>query len=100
MNTQSIMAVFTYKASEATSDLTSDSEVDGIIVADTLRQARDLLREKGLWVHRIEQQRLTRAIGEGWRGWRAIAPARRRASRGRVISFVRELSTLLGVGLP
>src|SRR5262245_50119584 len=78
------MAVFTYKAIE----LGSASELRGTIAADTPRQARDLLRDRGLSVRDLNE---LGAVGA------------RRAARGRawqVTLFIRELSTLLSVGMP
>jgi type II secretory pathway component PulF len=78
------MAVFTYKAIE----MGSTSELRGTIAADTPRQARDLLRDRGLSVRDLNE---LGAIGA------------RRAARGRawqVTLLIRELSTLLSVGMP
>src|SRR4051794_14084459 len=78
------MAVFAYTAM---SD--DDTPVSGVIVADTPRQARDSLRAQGLMIHDVTK--------------RQDRSARRISRRGRyqreVVSFVRELSTLLGAGV-
>ncbi|MDB5323584.1 MAG: hypothetical protein JWN40_5215 [Phycisphaerales bacterium] len=83
------MAVFAYKAVAGDA-----SAVSGLIVADTPRDARDTLRARGLTVEEVAP----REGGRG-RGWGFL----RRGGRGdaaRVNSFIRELSTLLGVGIP
>jgi len=82
-----IMAVFTYIASAP-----SAGDTSGTIAADTPRQARDLLRERGLIVSKIED----------------YTPAKRSPVRARLgrssayhsTMFIRELATLLGVGVP
>jgi general secretion pathway protein F len=81
------MAVFAFKATDqATGDLT------GTIAADTPRQARDLLRQRGLIVKDLSEAR-------GRAG--AAKPSRRAGgSRYQSTLFIRELSTLLGVGVP
>src|SRR3954452_10079450 len=79
------MAVFAYKAIH----LGSDAEQRGTIAADTPRQARDLVRDRGLSVRDIAEYR----AGSGARGF-----ARGRALQ--VTLFIRELSTLLSVGIP
>ena len=82
------MPVFTYIANDAEA-----SERSGTIAADTPRQARDLLRERGLVVRRVEE-----AAGPVRAGaWR------RRAGTGirhQATGFIREVSTLLAVGVP
>lgn len=89
------MAVFLYKAIDATTD-----DVSGTIAADTPRQARELLRERGLVVRDIadfEPRRKARRVGvraafsRGGRGG---------GSRHETTTMIRELSTLLGVGVP
>src|SRR4051812_32953049 len=82
------MAVFTYRATDPTAAVQS-----GTIAADTPRQARDLLRERGLSVHHLDSHRAS------------IRPRRRLRLRDtarphEVTAFIRELSTLLGVGVP
>jgi type II secretory pathway component PulF len=82
------MAVFTYKASHALT-----GEQTGTISADTPRQARDALRERGLLIRDMAEAGATSP--------RRSTPLRRRgASRVQVTAFFRELSTLLGAGLP
>ncbi len=83
------MAVFTYKASDARA-----GEMTGTIAADTPRQARDILRQRGLVVKDLAEER--------GGGARSVAVKRRRARGSRYQStvFIRELSTLLAVGVP
>ncbi len=78
------MAVFSYTA------LKDDAAmVSGVIVADTPRQARDSLRAQGLTIQQVKERRD-----------RAASSFRPGARHGReVLSFVRELSTLLGAGV-
>ena len=81
------MAIFAYKALDSYA-----SVVRGTIAADTPRQARDLLRAKGVTIQEVVQQKPARA-----RGWGRLVARRHAAS---VPSFVLELATLLGVGIP
>ena len=84
------MPVFAYKAMNA-----REGERSGTIAADTPRQARDLLRERGLVV-----RGLSAASGpEGGLRWRRRSGGGGR-SRAQVTGFIREVSTLLGVGVP
>jgi general secretion pathway protein F len=78
------MAVFAYRA------VASGSPSSGTIAADTPRQARDLLRERGLVVTEIEDYR--GGVKKRVRG--------RKSSRYQGTLFIRELATLLGVGVP
>jgi type II secretory pathway component PulF len=64
------------------------------MVGDTARQVRDLLRARGLTVYKITERR---SAGRGSAGGRRPF-GRRHAAQ--VVSFVRELSLLLGVGTP
>jgi type II secretory pathway component PulF len=80
------MPVFVYKASDV-----GEAERSGTIAADTARQARDMLREKGLVVRRVE------VAGTQMSGRRVRAA---RGMRHRVTMFVREVATLLSVGVP
>lgn len=80
------MAVYDYRAIDADS-----SAMAGTIAADTPRQARDELRDRGLTVTQVspaEQRRRRRWL--------------RRSRRDRVeaTAFLRELSTLLTAGIP
>ena len=80
------MAVFTYKASNRGAD-----PVAGTIAADTPRQARDMLRARGLRVTHLADSTPTPAIAG-----RSV----RRGMRPLVTVFLREIATLLGVGMP
>lgn len=80
------MAVFEYKATESDS-----SVVDGTIVADTARAARDLLRERGFTVNLIRPSSQAKQAGQG---------ITRQKDQAQVISFIRELATLLRTGIP
>jgi general secretion pathway protein F len=79
------MPVFTYKAFDVAAGIRN-----GTVVADTPRAARDMLRQRGLRVGTVSGQR-----GSG----RSIRGSRRRYAAD-ANSFIRELSTLLGVGIP
>ncbi|MCC7409028.1 MAG: type II secretion system F family protein [Phycisphaeraceae bacterium] len=87
------MPVFTYQAWEADA-----STAQGTILADTPRAARDLLRARGLTV--VDVQAMAQAGAA--RGWRTLLGSLRlRKQPGhRVTTFVRELATLLTVGMP
>ena len=80
------MAVYTYKASDA-----SAIEMSGTIAADTPRQARDLLRDRGLTVRNLSD-------AQGQRKSRAAIFSG--SSSYEVTLFLRELATLLSVGVP
>lgn len=84
------MPVYSYKASDSARGATTA----GAIVADTPRQARDLLRERGLIVRELAPAQQRRRDGG------AVASGGRRGMRRHVTAFLRELSTLLGVGVP
>src|SRR5688500_33673 len=81
------MAVFTYKASDLRAGQTS-----GTIAADTPRQARDLLRDRGLLVRDLRDHRPARGRAT------CVRTSGRLANQANL--FIRELSTLLGVGVP
>ncbi len=84
------MAVFAYKAFDASSLSSAAAITNGTVVADTPRQARDLLRQRGLTVERLSPVHAARS--------RRFAGRRR--DHHKVTAFARELSTLLGVGTP
>lgn len=87
------MPVFTYTATdEARIDLS------GSIAADTPRQARDLLRDRGLLVRDLSDYHKTPSAPRSFDRLRSLL-ARRENPRV-VTQFVRELSTLLAVGVP
>ena len=80
------MAVYEYRAFDL-----DESAVSGTIVADTPRQARDVLRDRGLSVSAVRTLREQRPLLRRRGGGRA---------RREVVAFIRELSTLLGAGIP
>ena len=95
------MAVFTYKASDAA----GAGDQSGTITADTPRQARDLLRARGLTVRDLDDfaPRAAQASRSGTDAAPISLLRRRRRARGQrhlVTQLLRELSTLLGVGVP
>ncbi len=82
------MPVFAYKAIDLDA-----SAVGGTIIADTARQARDLLRERGLTITAV------RTVAEGDRP--TFAERRRgRKAQGEVVAALREMATLLATGIP
>jgi type II secretory pathway component PulF len=83
------LAVFTYKAADAQA-----MRLSGTIAADTPRQARDALRERGLVVQELQDVRPNAAAP------RLLRFRRIRSSDAAVTTFVRELSVLLTVGVP
>jgi general secretion pathway protein F len=80
------MAVFAYTATDD-----GRAATRGILIADTPRQARDLLRARGLTIQRLAPE-------EGRRIRRL--PLRRRRRVAPVARFAGELSMLLGAGIP
>lgn len=84
------MAVFNYKAQDADASI-----VRGTLVADTPRQVRDQLRAKGLTVQEVRPT--TRG---GTAAELTHPPLLGLRHRTRVAVFIRELATLLGVGIP
>ena len=84
------MAVFSYKASGG-----GVAVIDGTVVADSARAARDQLRERGLIV-----QELVVNGGADRKGWSGLRFGRGGVRSVQMVEFVRELSTLLGVGTP
>ena len=89
------MAVFLYKAIDATTD-----DVSGTIAADTPRQARELLRERGLVVRDIADFEPSTKSRRAARHTKFVGASRRGATRHQATTMIRELSTLLGVGVP
>jgi type II secretory pathway component PulF len=84
------MAVYEYRAIDVDA-----SSVAGTIIADTARQARDMLRDRGLSVAQIrsiEQEQSDRP--------RLFASGRRLRRQSEVVAFIRELATLLSAGIP
>lgn len=86
------MAVYSYQAS---SDA-SDRVIGGTIAADTPRQARDRLRDRGLVVRDLSEVHVATATP----GPRKRRVRVRRGKRAQVTAFFQELSTLLEVGVP
>ena len=82
------MAVFAYRAMDE-----AETEVDGVVVAETPRQARDQLRDRGLTVETVTERSARRSLT-----WWQRRMAHRQTPK--VSDFIRELSTLLGVGVP
>jgi len=83
------MAVFAYRAIDSLA-----ADVNGTIAADTPRQARELLRERGLVVTDVTDYRdkPARRI--------KLKPTRSRGNRRHATGLIRELATLLGAGMP
>ena len=71
------MAIFKYQALDP-----DRSAVNGSIAADSPRQARDLLRARGLRVRVVSEHRGARQATDWSRFWPSRAAARQR-SRGR-----------------
>jgi type II secretory pathway component PulF len=82
------MAVFTYRALNERSNL-----VEGTIMADTPRAARDVLRGRGLTIDAVSPQSQRLAL----RYWPFKRRGRHAAKR---VTAIRELSTLLSAGIP
>jgi general secretion pathway protein F len=83
------MAVFQYSAIDAAA-----LRCRGTIVADTPRAARDALRQRGLTVDDLAHHNPRET------GGRLRLPRLRGRLEHKTVAFVRELSTLLGVGVP
>jgi len=81
------MAVFAYKAAAA-----GDSTLSGTIAADTARQARDALRDRGLTITDVRPVKS--------RGWTALGWRPLRKDRAAATAFIRSLATLLTAGIP
>jgi type II secretory pathway component PulF len=77
------MAVFSYIAIDLDA-----ARQRGTIVADTPRAARDLLRQRGMTVQGLSPHTRGRAL------------LRRGRHDHKTVAFIRELATLLGVGVP
>ncbi len=84
------MPVFTYKAFDA-----EESAVSGTLVADTPRQVREQLLDRGLTVQEVVPRQANSA-GKSTGGLRW--PGRRHSASA--LTFIRELATLLGAGIP
>ncbi len=82
------MSTYQYRGTDA-----AGRNLRGIIAADTLRAARDRLRESGVVVNRIEERALRSQAG-------LFSQLKRRRYSGALTEFLRELSTLLQAGVP
>lgn len=80
------MAVFEYKTID-----TDSSVLDGTIVADTPRQARDILRDRGLRIMSMKARSEPSSFRIGWR--------KKSTSQRQAMTFIRELATLLRAGI-
>jgi type II secretory pathway component PulF len=81
------MPVFAYKATDL-----REGERSGTVAADTPRQARDMLRERGLVVRDLSAATAPAGSAKGRRP--------RSRAKAQVTGFIREVSTLLAVGVP
>ena len=81
------MAVFAYRALDA-----RRTAIQGLVSADSPRQAREVLRGRGLLVQEVDAH----TVRSG--GLRLQIPFRN--SRSQLATTIRELSTLLSVGVP
>jgi len=86
------MPIFTYKAIHAASQ--GAQAVTGTLTADSPRQARDTLRSRGYTIQQVSKTQ-DRA---GFKGFRFKLPGQRHQAK--TITFIGELSTLLGAGIP
>jgi len=82
------MAVFEYKAIDLDA-----TDLSGTLIADSPRQARDVLRDRGLTVTNVRPVRQSSTIGFWQR-------RRGRHAQGEVIAFIREMATLTRAGIP
>ncbi len=82
------MAVFTYKARTTSAKL-----LTGTLVADTPRQVREQLHDRGLVVQEVVLRAASTRDRPGLLKFR-------RTYSARAVEFIRDLSTLLGVGVP
>ena len=83
-----VVPVFTYQALAPTNE-----QVSGTLVSESLRQARNALRERGLAVLAIEEASVGNSANRRLGNWRKARPAT-------VASMTGELATLLAVGVP
>ncbi|MEM8875886.1 MAG: type II secretion system F family protein [Planctomycetota bacterium] len=96
------MAVFAYEATD-----TESARVTGTLIADTPRDARDRLREWGLSVHALSDRSMPGRgqVSTGFIPWlgrvcRSRAGGLSARRHGAAALFLRELATLLQVGVP
>tara|TARA_Y100001933_G_scaffold263472_1_gene324987 strand:- start:50213 stop:51427 length:1215 start_codon:yes stop_codon:yes gene_type:complete len=85
------VGVFAYKATNQ-----QGKRVQGTIVAETPRLARDALRDKGLVIQKVSQRKDRETFS--FNSLSSLITARQQ--RHKVVAFIRELSTLLAVGTP
>lgn len=86
------MAVYAYKATNS-----QGKRVQGTLVAETPRLARDALRVQGLTIQKVTQRRDKNnraSMGA------LLTKLTTRNQQHKVVAFIRELSTLLAVGTP
>jgi len=81
------MPVFSYRAIDQ-----RQAAVSGSVAADSPRQARDMLRIRGLTVEEVRPQQVKRQLFGGWF-------TKRRGNSARLAATVRDLATLLAVGV-
>lgn len=81
------MPVYVYKSVDV-----DGAPVGGTLTADTPRQARDMLRHRGLTVFTIETAKQSPT--------HMFWPGQKRSNQTDVTTFVRDLSTLLKAGIP
>lgn len=80
------MAVFSYRAVDL-----QCNPINGVVTADTLRQARDQVRSQGLTIQSISERRGSN---------RRVTWLSQRRNQPWLIDLARELSTLVAVGVP
>jgi general secretion pathway protein F len=89
------MPVFQYKALDK-----AGKSVEGVLDADTPREAREKLRTRKVFVTEIGAVQQDKAATKTGPGPAAPRPRSRGKSRSQVAVMTRQLSTLLGAGLP
>lgn len=90
------MAVFAYKAIDGSA---GGAALKGTLAAESPRHARDTLRQRGLSVLNLKPVRKTARPSKKHEEV-ASSHRRRGASEAELVTLLRELSTLLGVGIP
>lgn len=85
------MAVYSYTATQGASS--DAAPLQGTVVADSPRQARDQLRASGLRVRDLVEQKAKRSVS-------LVEAYLARRQSAQVTSFFQELATLLGAGIP
>ena len=87
------MGVYSYSATDHSATL-----VQGTLIADTPREARNRLRDQGLSIHEIEESDEVTSGGDHFSVFRGLWGMMGR--RPDTATFLRELATLLEVGVP